>query len=211
MAEASATSTRAAAPTVLLSALLLALVRCGSPPEGTQIQAEYDKQTGRLRQLTYDSNKNGKPDSFSYMDGTKVLRVEIDKDEDGKIDRWEYYGADNKLEKVGLSRANDGKADEWAYQGPERTVSKIEISTKRDGKVSRTEFYEKGVLVRTEEDTDGNGAIDKWGTYSDGILTSVAFDTEGVGRPTRRLVYGKDGSLTRVERSPVPERPPSKP
>ena len=164
-----------------------------------QIRADYEKQTGRLRQLTYDSNKNGKPDSFSYMDGTKVLRVEIDKDEDGKIDRWEYYGADSKLEKVGLSRANDGKVDEWVYQGSDGTVARIEISTKRDGRVGRTEFYEKGALVRTEDDTDGNGAIDKWETYSNGILTSVAFDTEGAGRPTRRLAYGEDGSVTRIE------------
>lgn len=196
---------------ILLSALSLALAGCGSPPESKQIQAEYDKDTGRLRQLTYDSNKNGKPDMFSYMDGTKVLRVEIDKDEDGKIDRWEQYGADNKLEKVGLSRANDGKVDEWVYQGPDATVLKIEVSTKRDGKVSRTEFYEKGALVRTEEDTDGNETIDKWETYTNGILTSVEFDTEGAGRPTRRLVYGKDGSLTRIEKGPALETPPFKP
>lgn len=196
---------------ILLSALSLTFVGCGSPPESRQIQAQYDTKTGRLHQLTYDSNKNGKPDMFSYMDGTKVLRVEIDKDEDGKIDRWEYYGADNKLEKVGLSRPNDGKVDEWVYQGPDGTVSKTEISTERDGKVSRTEFYEKGALVRIEEDTDGNGAIDKWETYSNGILTSVAFDTEGAGRPTRRLVYGKDGSLTRIEKGPALDLPPSTP
>ena len=195
----------------LSSALILIVGGCGSPPESKQIQAEYDKQSGKLRQLTYDSNKNGRSDSFSYMDGTKVLRVEIDKDEDGKIERWEYYGADQKLEKVGLSRLNDGKVDEWAYQGPDGTVAKVEISTKHDGKVSRTEFYEKEALVRAEEDTDGNGAIDKWEAYSNGSLTSVAFDTEGAGRPTRRLVYGKNGSLERNEKSSELENPPSKP
>jgi hypothetical protein len=196
---------------ILLPALALSFFGCGAPPESKQIQADYDQQTGRLRQLIYDSNKNGKPDSFSYMDGTRVLRVEIDKDEDGKIDRWEYYGADNKLEKVGLSRANDGKVDQWAYQGPDGTVARIDSSTKRDGKVSRTEFYEKGALVRTEEDTDGNGAIDKWETYSDGILASVAFDTEKTGRPTRRLVYGKDGSLERTESGQTLQNSPAKP
>jgi len=196
---------------ILLSALTLTVLGCGSPPESQQVQAEYDKQTGKLRQLTYDSNKNGKPDSFSYMDGTKVLRVEIDKDEDGKIERWEYYGADQKLEKVGLSRFNDGKVDEWAYQAPDGTVAKIEISTKHDGKVNRTEFYEKSALVRAEEDTDGNGALDKWETYSNGLLTSVAFDTEGTGRPTRRLVYGKDGTLSRIETGAALQTDPSRP
>ena len=184
---------------------------CGSPPENEQIQAEYNKQTGKLSQLTYDSNKNGKPDSFSYMEGTKVLRVEVDKDEDGKIDRWEYYGADQKLQKVGLSRLNNGKVDEWAYQGSDGTVARIEISTKHDGKIGRTEFYERGALVRAEEDADGNGPPDKWETYSNGVLTSVAFDTEGTGRPTRRLVYGKDGTLTRIETGAALEHLPSRP
>ena len=196
---------------VLLFALTVLVARCGSPPDNKQVQADYDKRTGRLRQLTYDSNKNGKPDSFSYMDGTKVLRVEVDKDEDGKIDRWEYYGADQKLEKVGLSRLNTGKVDEWAYQGADGTVARIEMSTKHDGKVGRTELYEKGALVRAEEDTDGNGIPDKWETYSDGVLTSVAFDTEGTGRPTRRLVYGKDGTLSRIDRGAALEHPPSQP
>ena len=196
---------------VLLFALTAVIAGCGSPLENKQVQADYNKQTGRLRQLTYDSNKNGKPDSFSYMDGTKVLRVEVDKDEDGKIDRWEYYGANQKLEKVGLSRLNDGKVDEWAYQGPDGSVARIEISTKHDGKIGRTEFYEKGALVRAEEDTDGNGPTDKWETYSNGVLTSVAFDTEGTGRPTRRLVYGKDGTLSRIETGAALEHPPSQP
>ena len=52
------------------------------------------------------------------MDGARVVRIEIDKDEDGKIDRWEYYGPDQKLEKVGFSRANDGKEDAWSYSDP---------------------------------------------------------------------------------------------
>jgi hypothetical protein len=196
---------------VLLLALTALVAGCESPVGNRQVQADYNEETGRLRQLTYDSNKNGRPDSFSYMDGTKVLRVELDKDEDGKIDRWEFYGADRKLQKVGLSRLRNGEVDEWAYQGSDGTVARIEISTKHDGKVDRTEFYEKGALVRSEEDGDGNGTPDKWETYSNGVLTSVAFDTEGTGRPTRRLVYGKDGTLTRIERGAALEHPPSQP
>jgi antitoxin component YwqK of YwqJK toxin-antitoxin module len=195
---------------ILLIAVTAVAAGCGSAPENKQVQAHYD-ETGKLRQLTYDSNKNGRPDSFSYMNGTKVLRVEIDKDEDGKIDRWEYYGDDQKLEKVGLSRLNSGKVDEWAYQGSDGTVARIETSTKHDGKVGRTEFYEKGTLVRAEEDTDGNGTADKWETYSNGVVASVAFDSEGTGRPTRRLVYGKDGTLSRIETGAALEHPPSQP
>ena len=189
---------------IQLFVLLSCALGCGGASETKKdVQAVYDEQTGRLRQLTYDSNKNGKPDSISYMDGTTVLRVEIDQDEDGKVERWEYYGADRKLEKVGLSRANDGVVDQWAYPATDGTLAKMDTSTSRNGKVQRTEIYEKGVLVAVEEDADDNGAVDKWETYSGGTLTSVAFDTQGTGHPTRRLLYAPDGSVRIVECTPT--------
>ena len=186
-----------AIPTTMLFVCALG---CTAPAGAKKdVQAVYDHETGKLQKLTYDSNKNGKTDSIGYMDGTRVLRVEVDRDEDGKVERWEYYGADRKLEKVGLSRVKDGVVDEWAYQGSDGQIMKLEISTRRDGKVQRTEFFEKGALVRVEEDTDANGAVDKWESYASGALSSVSFDTEGTGRPNRRLIYGADGAM-RIEK-----------
>ena len=49
------------------------------------------------------------------MDGATVLRIEIDKDADGRIDRWEYYGPGKVLERVGVSRAGNGVEDTWQY------------------------------------------------------------------------------------------------
>jgi hypothetical protein len=167
-----------------------------------RIEPVYDKTTGRLQLLKYDSDGDGKIDTVSYMDGALVVRIEIDKDEDGKVDRWEYYGPDQKLEKVGFSRANDGKEDAWSYAGPDGAISRIEVSTRRDGKANRFEHYEKDVLVRAEEDTDGDGTIDKWETYDGARLASVAFDTNHRGTPDRRLIYGTDGSA-RLEVDPA--------
>ena len=103
------------------------------------------------------------------MDGTKFVRIEIDTDEDGKIDRWEYFGADQKVEKVGSSRLNDGKPDLWAYQAADGTVSRIELSSKR-----------------------GDGRPDKWETYANGALTTVGFDTKHTGTPDRVIDYRKE-------------------
>src|SRR6266550_3009009 len=91
------------------------------------IRAEYDND-GRLKQLFYDRNKNGRVDTVAFMDGARFVRIEIDSDEDGLVDRWEYY--------VG------------------------------------------------------------------GVLRAVAFDTTGSGRPDRRLVYGANGTLERLELDP---------
>ena len=181
---------------LLPTVALICTIGCSAHQEqADDVKAVYDKQTGQLRQLTYDANKNGKPDGIAYMDGTRVLRVELDKDEDGKVERWEYYRADQQLEKVGFSKANDGKVDHWAYRAADGTLLRMEVSTRRDGKVQRTEIYDKDALVAVEDDTDGNGAVDKWETYSGGTLKSVAFDTEGTGRPMRRLDYAADGSI----------------
>ena len=67
--------------------------------------------------------------------------------------------------------------------------------------IVRTEFYEKGVLARAEEDTNADGKIDKWETWQDGALAMVAFDTTGRGTPDRRLVYGPGGAV-KVEVDP---------
>lgn len=166
-------------------------VGCGGAPQEQRVEATYDKTTGKLSQLTVDAANDGKPNITSYMDGTKFLRIEIDKNEDGKIDRWEYYGADQKLEKVGLSRSDDGKPDAWAFQGADGSIARVEVSTRRDGKVNRTEFYEKGALSRAEEDTDADGRADKWEQYESGALVSVSFDTTKSGKPTTTIDYRK--------------------
>jgi antitoxin component YwqK of YwqJK toxin-antitoxin module len=192
-----------------------------------QVQGHYDRTTGKLASITYDSNKNGKIDTWSYMDGTRVVRIEIDKDEDGRIDRWEYYTPDQKLEKVGYSRANNGKPDAWAYQGLDGNIAKIELAAVQPQTpggtaglqtggtpghpvgppgfspvaIIRTEFYESGNLARAEEDTNADGRIDKSETYKNGAVATVAFDTTGRGTPDRRLVYGPGGSV-KVEVDP---------
>jgi hypothetical protein len=179
---------------------LIGAVACGSPerPRAT-LQPEYDSQTGKLRLLRYDTNADGHVDIWTFMDGTRVIRVEIDRNEDGRIERWEHYGGpNNALVSVGFSRLNDGVEDAWTYANPDGTVVRIEISTRRNGRVTRTEFYERNSMVRSEEDTDADGKLDKWETFDNGRLATVAVDTTGSGTPTRRVTHLPDGTA-RVE------------
>jgi hypothetical protein len=182
-------------PIVRLVILAHALSLMACHRQNEHIQPVYDQKTGKLQLLKYDSNGNGTTDTWSYMDGARIVRIEIDSNEDGKIDRWEYYGPNQQLEKVGFSRLGDGKEDAWSFPGPGGSTDRIEVSTHRDGKVSRTEHYKAGVLSSAEEDVDGDGKIDKWETYDGDHLASVAFDTLHRGTPDRRLIYGAHGAV----------------
>jgi hypothetical protein len=148
----------------------------------------YDKKTGKLTELTYDRNHNGKIDTWTVMDGTRPVMSRIDLNEDGKIDRWEYYGEKGELLKVGFSRRDDGKPDAWAYPGPDGKIARIEISSTGDEKkIDRWEFYDA-----SKAGSDPNNP---------GELTSVAFDENADGKPDRRLNYA-GGRLVSIESEP---------
>lgn len=206
----SATTFRFVGYSVLAVALLSAA--CSRKPAGEQPRADYDPATGRLREIVFDANKNGKNDAVSHMDGTRILRIDLDFDENGKVERWDFYGTDGKLEKVGLASRNDGVMDSQAFYSPAGALERIEISTKRDGRFDRTEFYKSNVLVRSQDDSNRDGRPDKWDDYLPRpnhaawepayAISATSFDDTGSGRPERRFVYAPDGSVARVEFDP---------
>ena len=164
---------------------VLAVACSESRPAGdARLQPAYDKNTGRLEKLSYDSNSDGVIETWGYMDGTRVIRVEADENQDGKIDRWEYHRQ---------AASVDSPVD------PLETIERVERATRHDGTVSRWEFFEKGALKRVEEDTSGDGRVDKWEVYADGTLASMALDTLGRGKPERTLYYNPNGSLQRID------------
>jgi hypothetical protein len=146
------------------------------------------------------------------MDGAKPLRSRIDANEDGRVDRWEEYGADGGIVKVGFSRSDNGKADAWVFSGPDGTVRRIETSSTGDEhQIDRWEYYDaavagpdgRGALIRAAQDTTHDGKPDRWETYENGVLKVVAFDETGNGRPDRRLTYAAAGRLV-IESDPDP-------
>jgi hypothetical protein len=198
----------------LLLAISLAPQACSDPERDrlkATTKATYDKTSGRLRELTFDANKNGKIDTWTEMDGNRPLRSRIDSNEDGAIDRWEYYDQAGKLEKVGFSRKGDGKADAWAFSTASGSIERIEVSSTSDeARIDRWEFYDvsatpgsegTGPLLRVEEDTNNDGRRDKWERYENGVVRFAEFDENHDGRPDRRLTY-RDAELILIESAP---------
>lgn len=203
--------------------LLTATVASCSNPERDRVkattQANYDRATGKLAEITYDRNKNGKIDTWTKMNGSLPISSDIDTDEDGKIDRWEIYGPDGKLVRVmwerpkpptAANRTMTGRPDAVAIVGADGLVARIEYSEfselpEMNGRetIVRREFYSGGHLVRAEEDTLGKGIMDRFEAYDpQGRMVAVEFDENFDGKPDRRLNYNTDGSLASTETQP---------
>lgn len=176
---------------------LLALAACGGaqPPATGSVEPVYHARSGRARVLNYDGNQDGTIDAVGEIEGTRIVRVALDDDQDGRPERWEYYRPDQRLEKVGFSRTNDGRENAWSFASADGAVARIEIAGRRDGQVSRTEHFEHDQIVRAEEDANGDGLLDRWESYEEGRLASVAFDVDRRGTPSRRVRYRGDGTI----------------
>ena len=197
---------------VIVAAALAATTACaaGGEQQAQTTKPTYDKDTGRLKELAYDATTNGRVDTWTDMDGTKPLRSRIDRNDDGTIDRWEYYDEKSRLVKVGFSRRADGTPDAWAFSGDDGKVQRIELSSARDeNKIDRIEYYDttrirpdgQGALLRAEADTNQDGRIDQWETYQDDALRSIAYDENRDGTADRRLTYA-GAALVAIDSEP---------
>jgi hypothetical protein len=171
--------------------------------ERDQVTPVYDP-AGTIRRLDYDTDRDGHFDMRAYLENCRTVRIESDGNGDGVIDRWEYYRADGQLDRLGTSSASDGIEDTWVIQSGDQM--RVDMATRRDGVADRHEFHEKGVLVRAEQDTNGDGRIDQWQRFAGGKLRELLIDTSQTsGRPDRRLVYAADGSLQGVDSDVPPQ------
>ena len=92
---------------------LCAFVAACSSPERDRVRAtsrgRYDA-AGKLTEVTYDRDKNGKVDTWVQIQEGRPVSAVLDTNENGVIDRWEFYDAAGRLTKAGESRADTGKS-----------------------------------------------------------------------------------------------------
>jgi hypothetical protein len=188
------TRSRARVSVLAVAALALqalAVSACADPERDrlkATTKASYDSASGKLTELTFDANKNGRIDTWTEMDGTRPVRSRIDSNEDGKIDKWEYYDQAGKLSKVGLSRKGGDKPDAWAFAGADGQVERIEASSTGDeARIDRWERYENGVMTTVEFDENGDGRPDRRLTYRGADLASIETEPDASGKYTRKV------------------------
>jgi len=174
-----------------LALLALDVSACADPERErlkATTKASYDSASGKLSELTGDANKNGRIDTWTEMDGNRAVRSRIDTNEDGKVDRWEYYDQAGKVTKIGLSRQGGDRPDTWAYSAADGRIARMEVSSTADEKkIDRWERYENDVLVSVEFDENGDGRPDRRLTYRGTELASIETEPDASGQYTKKV------------------------
>ena len=167
------------------------------------VRPVYDPRTRQLVRLDSDQNGDGVIEVRTYMAGSAPLRTEIDTNQDGRVDRWEYLDANSRVRMVGTSSRGDGVEDRWTLTAVTNGERTLLLSRARDRRIDRREFYRGETLVRAEEDGNADGRTDKWEVWADGRIREAAFDSLGtLGRPDRRVKYDGSGKFQMFEIDP---------
>ena len=159
----------------------------GTDPAASRVSPVYNQDTGKLEQLVSDRDGDGRAETRAFMEGAILRRIEIDRNGDGAVDRWEFY--------LGASAAPGAAI-------PPPVIERAEEANGPDAKVTRREFFARGTVERVEDDTNLDGRTDKWEFYEAGRLARVELDLVGKGAPSQRLIYGAGGEVVRVETDP---------
>jgi hypothetical protein len=181
---------------VVLAACVLSSMACNNSNRAFPM---YDPDTRVISRIDYDADGNSVIEARLYYRNGRPVRLEVDANEDGVVDRWESYTGENTLARVGTSSVRDGRPDTWARTDGDDV--QLEMSTSRDGRIDRREFRHAQQLIRTEADTNGDGRLDQWQRFENGRLRELDLDTTlSAGQPDQRLVYTDSGTLARTER-----------
>jgi hypothetical protein len=163
-------------------ALRLDADRDGKPEEVRYL----DEKTRQLVRVEQDRDYDGRIDVWSSYEGGALATRELDENGDGKPDAWERF-ANGRMVSREVDRDGNGARDAfYLYQGDALVEERHD--TRGNGHIDRIVHYSGRHLTRTEEDRDGNGAIDAWSDYGldargNEVVVRVERDTKGDGKP----------------------------
>ncbi|MEZ4296052.1 MAG: hypothetical protein R3B70_13835 [Polyangiaceae bacterium] len=134
---------------------------------------------------TVDVNGDNRPDIVHVMkDGREACRI-VDLNFDGAVDVYIYYDDQGQERRREADFDRDGRPDQISIlQGGQIIENRRE--TNFDDKLDTWDFYQGGVLVRRERDSDGDAIIDQWWTFYDPArprCATVATDRNADGKP----------------------------
>jgi hypothetical protein len=155
-----------------------------------EIVGIQSRQEGDLTVKMFDLFHTGRPDVWEYYKTVtdpatgrsrlRLVRKEMDLNDDGKVDVTRYYDENEKVVKEELDLDFEGKVDEVIYFDDRGLPTKKEVLD-ANGRPNLWKYYENGQMVRIERDTKGTGKVDTWEYWVDGKLDRIGVDTVGDG------------------------------
>ncbi|MET0556869.1 MAG: hypothetical protein ABW221_27765 [Vicinamibacteria bacterium] len=83
--------------------------------ERDRFQAVYDGR-GRIVRLLQDEDGDGRADAqILYWPNGLPRQGELDTDRDGRVDRWEVFGTDGKLQRIGTAAGGAAAPESWQH------------------------------------------------------------------------------------------------
>jgi Putative prokaryotic signal transducing protein len=137
--------------------------------------------------LKYEKNAAGVPGVFRYYDHDKLVRVEEDRNYDGKIDIWRKYVA-GKWSSTAFDDNFDGKPDKWIIcKGRWSWVERID--TDFDGTPDVTIYVVNDMFQREDWHPKGSKIIERREVYKNGLLKEILTDTNHDGVFNLKTTY----------------------
>lgn len=145
--------------------------------QGLLLHYVFDGGTRRLTELRVMPGPGGP---------SEVVRIDLAQGIPGRfdLDRTAVAWDDGERKvRIGFSQGGAGRLDTWQFWGADGQLAEVRVSRRADGAVDRWEYYDQGQLARVEEDANRDGRVDHWQIYDAGILLEEAFDRDDDGRP----------------------------
>jgi hypothetical protein len=129
-----------------------------------------------------DANGDGKPDITIVREGGHEVCRAVDLNFDGVVDAYTYFDSSGQIVRRENDYDKDGQIDEIVlFKGGQ--VAEKDQSTALAKHLDTWDFYQAGVLVRTERDSNGDGVIDQWWEYPKPGCPLIHADVNNDGRP----------------------------
>jgi hypothetical protein len=156
-----------------------------------------------------DANGDGKPDITIVLAGGHELCRAVDLNFDGVIDAYSYFDPAGQLRRRENDYDKDGQIDQITiFKGGQ--IAEKDQSTAFAKHLDTWEFYQAGVLTRTERDSNGDGIVDQWWEYPKPGCPLIHADVNNDGRPDpgATIDYCKETGYVPPERADKgPARP----
>jgi len=182
-------------PLLVLTALALAACHPHKKDEpevsaayqGMHRQVAEREVDGGVVVVEIDVNEDGNADIFNYYRPREnaerlLVKKEADMNGDGKVDIITEFSDLGELVTESMDRNFDGRMD-WRdhYQDGQRVMS--ETDDDFDGNMDVFSYFREKKITRKERDTDGDGRIDLWERYNEeGEVIKTGADTNGDGK-----------------------------